>query len=557
MSNTISKVIGIDLGTTYSCVSYVDEHGKAVVIPNFEGERTTPSVAFFDEESIIIGREAKNSLSVYPEKVVSFIKRSMGDEHFLFQHKEQDYRPELISSFILKKLVDDANKYLNEEINDVVITCPAYFGINEREATKKAGEIAGLNVINIINEPTAAAIAYADKAKLNGNTLEDKVVLVYDLGGGTFDISMIKTGSEEIRVIVTGGDHQLGGKDWDDCIINYLAEQFKEEHGISEDLLTNPETAEELRSSAEKAKMALTARPKTMVIVQHEGDRSRIELTKEKFEELTEALLSRTVTLTRAVLADAEKEGSSEFDEIILVGGSVKMPQIKNRIDAEFNVDAKIFEPDEAVAKGAALYGFKHSLGEQLKIEIAEATGQKIEEVHIKEVDESVLEQAEQKLADRTGLMIGEVKKARTVITNVTSKSFGVIAIDALGANILSNLILRNKSVPAEITKRFGTHLDNQMEVSIIVMENELNDDITLPSNGKEIGETILHMPANLPAGTGIDITFKINEEGRLDIKAIEETEGREITAIIQTTSVIQGEELAEAIEISKGLIIS
>ena len=221
MNNNLTKVFGIDLGTTYSCIAFVNEHGKPEVIPNFDNNRTTPSVVFFDEDNIIVGEEAKNNIKVYSDQVVSFIKRNMGNSDFIFEYDGNTYKPEEISSYILKKLVKDAEQNLGFEISDVIITCPAYFGINERESTRKAGEIAGLNVRAIINEPTAAALAYGmDKA-------ENKVVLVYDLGGGTFDITMIEIKPDsEINVIVTGGDHDLGGKDWDDKITNYLVQEF-------------------------------------------------------------------------------------------------------------------------------------------------------------------------------------------------------------------------------------------------------------------------------------------------------------------------------------------
>jgi len=215
----MEKVFGIDLGTTYSCIAQVDEYGKPVVLANFENERTTPSVVFFEDDgSKIVGLEAKNMLKTDPQKVVSFIKRNMGDPNFLFIHNEIQYKPEEISSFILKKLVKDASEKVGFEIKDVVITCPAYFGINEKEATKIAGEIAGLNVKSIINEPTAAALTYGI------DHVQDQTVLVYDLGGGTFDITMIQVKPEAIDVVVTGGDHNLGGKLWDDALMSYFAE---------------------------------------------------------------------------------------------------------------------------------------------------------------------------------------------------------------------------------------------------------------------------------------------------------------------------------------------
>ncbi|MFO7838984.1 MAG: Hsp70 family protein, partial [Desulfosalsimonadaceae bacterium] len=214
------RIFGIDLGTTYSSAAYVDEFGKAVIIPNAENERITPSVVFFDGDAVVVGDVAKESAKLYPNEVVSFVKRSMGEPNFVFEYNNEEYRAEELSAYILKKLAQDAAQYLGETVEDVVITCPAYFGINEREATRKAGEIAGFNVRQIINEPTAAAIAYGTL-----DTTDNRVVLVYDLGGGTFDITMIDIRKDSVEVVCTGGDHNLGGKDWDDRIVTYMVEK--------------------------------------------------------------------------------------------------------------------------------------------------------------------------------------------------------------------------------------------------------------------------------------------------------------------------------------------
>ena len=240
----VKKVYGIDLGTTYSCISYMDEYNKAVVMNNSEGERITPSVVYFEDSgeenpNIVVGTAAKESSKLYPNDVISFIKRQMGTDYPVY-HGEETYRPEEISAYILRKLVQDAEESVGEKIEDVVITVPAYFGVNEREATKRAGEIAGLNVVGLIPEPTAAAVAYGMTKETN------KKVLVYDLGGGTFDVTLIDISDKSIEVIVTGGDHNLGGKDWDDAIINYLVEQYKEQTGSDEDILEDEETARRL-----------------------------------------------------------------------------------------------------------------------------------------------------------------------------------------------------------------------------------------------------------------------------------------------------------------------
>jgi molecular chaperone DnaK (HSP70) len=548
----LKKVFGIDLGTTYSCISYVDEFGKPVVLPNSENDRVTPSVVFFDGDEIIVGEVAKENSKIYPDDVVSFVKRAMGDEFYLFTHREKEYKPEEISSLILRKLVKDASDYLGEEVKDVVITCPAYFGINEREATRNAGIIAGLNVKQIINEPTAAAIDYGMEKG------EDKVVLVYDLGGGTFDITMIDVSNSEIKVIGTGGDHNLGGKDWDDAIIRHLVAKFGEETGIQEDILEDLDVAQDLALQAEKAKQILSTRDKAPIVVSYGGQRIKVILTREEFEQITNDLLERTITLTKDMLNEAKKKGYEKFDEFLLVGGSSRMPQVISRVTAEFTtVEPKLFDPDEAVAKGAALFGWKLSIGEELVIKLAEQTGQKAEDINVDDVEESVMEEASQSLADTLGLTLGAVKKASIKIKNVTSKSFGIVAYKN-DQEVLYNIILKNDEVPKEIKQRFGTKEANQESVEVKIMENELTDQLVENLDYcAEIGVAELKLPSNLPYDSPIEVTFSLNEEGRLTIEAVEVTDNRKIAVTIETSSIMTEEQVVEAQEKSKGLIVS
>ncbi len=555
----MNKVFGIDLGTTYSCIAYVDEHGKPVVVKNAEGETTTPSVVFFESaDNIVVGQAAKETAKVNPNEVVSFIKRSMGDANFLFTYQDKNYRPEEISGYILRKLVNDAQQQLGEPITDVVITCPAYFGINEREATKRAGEIAGLQVRQIINEPTAAAIAYGATESEN-----HQVVLVYDLGGGTFDITMIEIKPDAIEVICTGGDHNLGGKDWDDRVVQYLAQQFQEQTGRYDDILDDPETSQELQLSAEKLKKTLTQRDRAPTPVTHGGERVKVELTIEKFNELTQDLLERTISLTHDMLNEANKKGYQRFDEFLLVGGSTRMRQVAPRVTQEFSIQPKMFDPDEAVAKGAALYGWKLSIGDELVKRIAAATGKTIPEVQkmaAEEIPQALLQKAEKEVANLTGFTLGAVKKSRVKIKNVTSKSFGVIAFvdNDQTKEWVFNLVLKNTTVPTEVTRRFGTSEAHQETVQIRIMENEVTDAQTMPEIAVEIGTALLeNLPPKLPAGSPIDITFQLNEEGRLELTAIEVTGGRTISVTIQTASVIQGEELEEAKARSQAIVVS
>lgn len=551
----MNEIFGIDLGTTYSCISYVDEYGRPVVVPNAENERITPSVVFFDGDNVIVGDVAKENSKMYPEEVVSFVKRSMGDENFYFEHEGKSYHAEEISSFILRKLISDAENNLGQKISDVVITCPAYFGINEREATKLAGEIAGLNVKAIINEPTAAAVAYGvDYDK-------DKVVLVYDLGGGTFDITMIDVKKDSIKVICTGGDHNLGGKDWDDALIAYMAEQYKEITGNDKDILEDPETCQELQLLAERVKKTLSQREKAPISINYEGERAKIEITREKFNELTYDLLQRTISLTDDMLKEAAKKNYTAFDEILLVGGSSRMPQVEEIIKSKYSIEPKIFDPDEAVSKGAALYGWKLSVNDELVRRISEDTGKDIEDIKKsideKSIDEKIIETAAKKVADDTGYTLSAVKASNVKVVNVVSKSFGVVTYNNEEKEVIYNLIVKNSEVPYEFTERFGTREENQENVMIKIVEDELTDKIVDITYGNEIGEAELTLPENLPKNSPVDITFKLNEEGRLQIKAVEAVEKREISTSIETSSVIKGKDLEEAKERNKNIEVS
>lgn len=552
----MDKVFGIDLGTTYSCISYVDEFGKPVVVANAENERTTPSVVFFDDDKIIVGSVAKESAKLYPDRVVSFVKRNMGNGEFVFRYDEENaYKPEELSAFILRKLVGDAEEALGEEIHDVVITCPAYFGINEREATKIAGEIAGLNVRQILNEPTSAALAYGLESG------EDKVVLVYDLGGGTFDISMIDIKQDSIRVICTGGDHNLGGKDFDDRIICYLQDQFVEQTGINEDILSDLETAQELQNSAERAKKILSTREMAPISVNYNGEKAKISLTREAFQDLTYDLLERTISLTHEMLEEAKDKGYYSFDEIVLVGGSSRMPVVREAIYREFNVEPRLFDPDEAVAKGAALYGNKLSINDELIRRIAEDSGESFEEVrsNLEEnnIDDDILERVLQDIADDTGFKLAAVKGANIEISNVVSKSFGVVAIDSKGNEIVSNLIFKNSTVPCEVTKGYGTNEEGQESALIRIMESEVSESVIDLELAQEIGVAELSLPAGLPYNSPILITFTLNEDGRLEMRARETRDNKNVEIDIETTCVISGDELVEAKERSRNIIVS
>ena len=537
MSDQIPTIYGIVLGTTYSCIAHIDEFGRPSAIPNSEGSRITPSVIFFDGESRVVGNEAKNNAHLHPDQVVEMVKRQMGHSDWAFFYNGVEYSPEEISSYILRKVVGDAEQFLGVKITDVVITCPAYFGINEREATAKAGEIAGLNVRSIINEPTTAAISYGMHEE------KDQVVLVYDLGGGTFDITMIEIKSGEINVIATGGDHFLGGRNWDEVIVNYLAEEWKTISGSTGDPLDDPETAQDLFLKAERAKISLSARDKTDVAVIHAGDRQTITLTREKFDELTANLLERTIEYTRLMLEEAAKKGYTKFDQILLVGGATRMPQVTERLKREFPIEPKSLDPDEAVAKGAAWFGQKLAVGDAIKVKI-EGWGKDAEKV-----DEATKARAEQEVADMMGLPSTTVKRYQDmIIRNVTSHSFGVIALEkATRREIVSNIILKNTTVPIQAKQTFGTVEANQETVDIRIVENSFSTNSVEVSDSEEIGNAVLNLPPGLPESAPIEITFELNDQGRLHATAREMSANRVVQVDVQTSRVISEEKLEEA----------
>jgi molecular chaperone DnaK len=544
MSGGLKHVFGIDLGTTYSAIAYIDEHGKPVIVPNQESDRITPSVVLFDGDSIIVGNTAKESAKVEPHRVVSRIKQHMGDPNFVFEYEGQVYSPEDISSFILRKVVGDAEVALGgETISDVVITCPAYFGTDEREATANAGRLAGLNVRAILNEPTAAAIAYGLEQA------EDQTVLVYDLGGGTFDITMIAIKDRLIRVICTGGDHRLGGVLWDEAIVLYLADQFRARTSVEADPMDDPEVLNDLFLQAERGKKTLTQREKAPFRVTHAGQQARVELERTKFEEITQHLLDRTIELTREMLAEANAKGNSHFDKIILVGGATRMPQVRDRIVAEFKLVPEIFDPDEAVAKGAALFGLKESLQDEVK-EILVPTIPKAEgqggQLDLDAVNEAQLTEALDHLEQQLGFTLtGPVRElVNTRIVNVLSKSLGVVARDDRNRDVVVYLLPRNGEVPMERSSDFGTDLADQTGVDIRVMAGER--DSPDPLDCKDVGIATLNLPAGLPARSPIRVKFAIDRDGRLRVTATDLTSGGSIDVEFETEAVMSAEEVAE-----------
>lgn len=518
----MSLVFGIDLGTTYSCIAYYDEYGKPVVLKNSDGEHTTPSVVMIEDNNIVVGNEAKRSIEVEPDKTCQFIKRKMGKDNDTVKIDGKEYHAPEISAYILKKIVADANEELKqsgvikegEEIKDVVITCPAYFGMNEKQATKTAGELAGLNVLNIINEPTAAAISYG----VSGQN-KDETVLVYDLGGGTFDITVMNIKGSNISVVCTGGDDTLGGKDWDEACMTYVMERYEEETGESLD--DDPDAVASLYIDVETWKKSLTSREKVNISANGPGGKLREELTRAKYEEITKPLLDRTKNLLDDIIKTSTEKGYplSKIDKILLVGGSSRMPQVANMIKNDYGIDAQLQDPDEAVAKGAAIFANNEKEFNDFVEQEAVAQGKTVEE--LKESD-LVTGAISTKFASASGGISSKLS-----ITNVLSSTYGMETLDDKDQPFIANMLMINTPLPATVTKTFYTHSEGQTSIAIKIYESRSNDEALAIEGRTPVtkGEGIsmkFNSSKPLPQSTPLEISFTLDNSGFLHILAKE-----------------------------------
>ncbi|MDR0706082.1 MAG: Hsp70 family protein [Planctomycetaceae bacterium] len=545
MSTIPKRVYGIDLGTTYSAIAFINEHGKAEIITNSDNERVTPSVVFFEsEENIVVGKIAKESAKTDPSRVADFVKRQMSDKEWAFPVDDKSYKPEEISSFILRRLASDAKKTGDHEVQDVIITCPAYFGDLERERTRQAGKLAGFNVIEILDEPVAAAINYG----LNDDA-KGKNVIVYDLGGGTFDVTVVSIGDDpdknEIKIVCTEGNHQLGGKDWDDQIVKHFVAEFQSQTGSGTNLLEDQEMAYDLRFNAETDKKMLSNKAKITRKVSFEGEKAVVELLREKFDEMTAHLLDQTFALTDKVLEEAKTRGVTKIHAFLLVGGSTRMPQIKEEITKRYGgilgVTPVEFDVDEAVAKGAAKAGEIHVL--QQAVEDIIETG-------------ATQEQALQELSDKTGKTGEDILIAvKTKIKKVATKSYGIRALKG-GQPIIRNLIIKQTPVPTKGSQIFGTAGPNADEIDLVVFSNNESEPDALPDVSEEVGNAVFPLDGNLPAKAPIEITFELDDQGSLTLVGLDKTHGKTITANFKAEGVMSEEELNVAIEKQRDLVI-
>ncbi len=490
-------VVGIDLGTTNSVVAWMKEDGSVEVIPNAEGSRITPSVVAFDKSGqILVGEPAKRQIILNPERTVKSIKRKMGTDYKV-KVDDKEYTPQEISAFILKKLKKDAESYLGGEIKKAVITCPAYFNDSQRQATKEAGVIAGFEVLRIINEPTAAALAYGLDKK------NEEKVLVYDLGGGTFDVSILEIGDGVIQVVATSGNNHLGGDDFDQRLIDYMAEEFKKQHGI--DLREDRQALQRLRDAAEKAKIELSTKLETEVslpfIAVTESGPLHLEMriTRALFESLTKDLVEMTRGPIERALSDA-KLTPQDIDEIILVGGMTRVPMVQKFIKDIFGKEPnKGVNPDEAVAVGAAI---------QAAI-IAGTEGAKDKDV---------------------------------VLVDVTPLTLGI----EVKGGLFESIIPRNTTIPVKKSKIFTTVDDYQTEVEIRVYQGErpiARDNIFLGSF-KLVG--IPPAPRGVPQ---IEVAFDIDSDGIVHVSAKDLGSGKQQEMVVTGRHKLSEDEIQKMIE--------
>jgi molecular chaperone DnaK len=473
MKQNEHRAVGIDLGTTFSAVAYLDDLGRPQTLLNAEGDKLTPSVLLFEGDSVVVGKEAVKAMATEMEQVAECAKRELGWRVFHKILGGRQYPPEALQAWVLNKLRRDAVQQIGE-FQKVVITVPAYFDEVRRKATQDAGYIAGFEVMDIINEPTAAAVAYGFQQGFlatDSDGGERRKILVYDLGGGTFDVTVMEVGGHEFRALATDGDVQLGGRDWDQRLVDFVAEEFIRQYGI--DPREDPNTQGRLWRECEDAKRTLSARQKTSIACDYKGHAVRVEVTRQAFHEMTRDLLDRTAFTTRQTLQAGGLEWS-DIDRVLLVGGSTRMPAVNEMLrELSGKEPDRSISPDEAVASGAALHA---------------------------------------------GLLLARFAGTSPSfnIRNVNSHSLGVVATDAKTRRPRNAILIpRNTPLPVTAKRVFKTQKHGQKSILVQIVEGESAS----PDDCSQLGKcTVRDLPADLPAQTPIEVRFHYKENGRLTV---------------------------------------
>lgn len=502
-----AKAFGIDLGTTHSCIAHIDSSGKPVIVPNAVGDDVTPSVVYFEApEQVLVGVAAKNSAVLAPHQVAQLVKRDMGSAGVSYTYFGRTYTPEEVSALVLKELARCGQQATGVPVRDVVITVPAHFGVAEREATRRAGQIAGLNVLDIIHEPVAAALHYGADDRGPGT----RHVLVCDLGGGTYDTTVIRIEGDDIRVLCTDGDPRLGGADWDARIRDYLIDSFTDQHPRL-DPRADEEFGQDVAQRAELLKKELSRAVARQTELRFAGAAARVELTRERLEELTADLFDRVIAVTERTLAKARRHKVDRFDEVLLVGGMTRVPAVARLLRERLELEARPHEPDLAVAKGAALFAVLHSG--------APAT----------------------EVADELGISRDRAESlTRTTPATVVPRGIGVKAVDPSdpmfetdpmrARQVVWHLLTANTPLPADSKPYpFAVVLDNQRMVQIEVWEQSGQEESMDVAANSFVGKGFLRDLPPRPAGSPFSVRFYMSETGTLTVHAEEPESGAKV----------------------------
>ncbi|MGV3533537.1 MAG: Hsp70 family protein [Chthoniobacteraceae bacterium] len=517
-SNKGGRTVGIDLGTTFSAIAHIDDFGKPEIMPNAENERITPSMILFDGPNAIVGRVAQQNAVAEPEKIVDFIKREMGKNKAMFNREfdGRQYSAEELSALIIRKLVTDAERFLQEPIKDAVITVPAYFNDAERTATISAGQLAGLNVLQVINEPTAAALAYGlDKLD------RDQTVFVFDLGGGTFDVTIMRIENRQMRMVASNGDHRLGGKDWDDVILHWAAEEFEKAYG--DNPLLDLQSYQDLHSRSQIAKVQLSARGQTTLVHSYKGKSIKLQLTREDFEERCAHLLGRCKALCEIVMEEAGLDWSA-LDTILLTGGMTRMPSVRKLIQdlaPGVPVNAEL-SPDEAVARGAAIQATLCKLRKQQREEVQAGDDSKSSTI------------VRVQFSDGGGQVIH--------VTEITTHTLGVVLWDnTANEEYVFPMIRKSSALPVAMKDSFGLSRSDIRKATVRIVEGES----TVPRECTALGHCEIDLPPDLPKGTPVQVTYCYDESQVLEV--LVEVAGRRSCSVINRNAGLTESELQAA----------